>query len=228
MSRTDKNIVLCAAPHADDESLGCGGTLLRHAAEGDEVHWLLFTKMQESQGFKREQIDARSEEIREVARSYGFAATHELDFPTMELDTLPQSVLVGAVSRVVAQVQPNIIYLPYRYDAHSDHARVFDAVAACTKSFRYPSVRRVLAYETLSETEFGLRPDATSFKPNHFVGIQPWLDTKLSILKIYASELGPFPFPRSEQCALAQAQLRGSQAGLTAAEAFMMLKDIRP
>ncbi|MEO9384727.1 PIG-L deacetylase family protein [Chromobacterium phragmitis] len=224
----DKKIVLCAAPHADDESLGCGGALLRHVAEGDEVHWLLFTEMQERQGFPPDRIAARAEEIHRVSGAYGFAGTHLLGFPTMELDAVAQSVLVGAVSRVVSQVRPNILYLPYRYDAHSDHARVFDAVAACSKSFRYPSVQRVLAYETLSETEFGLRPDESTFKPNHFVNIQPWLEAKLSILRIYASEMGAFPFPRSEECVLAQARLRGSQAGVEAAEAFMLLKDIRP
>ncbi|OQS08492.1 GlcNAc-PI de-N-acetylase [Chromobacterium violaceum] len=223
-----KKVVLCAAPHADDESLGCGGALLRHVAEGDEVHWLLFTEMQARQGFEPKRIAARKEEIRQVARAYGFAGTHALGFPTMELDTVPQSVLVGAVSKVVMQVRPNILYLPYRYDAHSDHTRVFDAVVACSKSFRYPSVQRVLAYETLSETEFGLRPGESAFKPNHFVNIQPWLETKLSILRIYSSEMGAFPFPRSEECVLAQGRLRGSQAGLEAAEAFILLKDIRP
>lgn len=223
----DRNIVLCAAPHADDETLGCGGTLLRHIAEGDEVHWLLFTEMQPRQGFSAERIQSRAAEIEEVARRYGFSGLHLLGFPTMELDTLPQSTLVGAVSKVFQQVKPNIIYLPYRYDAHSDHARVFDATSACTKSFRYPSVKRVLAYETLSETEFGLRPDESSFKPNHFVNIKPWMEEKLSMLHIYGSELGAFPFPRSVECVRAQNQLRGSQAGLEAAEAFMLLKDIR-
>lgn len=222
-----KKIVLCAAPHADDESLGCGGTLLRHIAEGDEVHWLLFTEMKKHQGFTAERIETRAREIQEVAAAYGFAGTHTLGFPTMELDTISQSALVNAVSKVIQKVQPNVMYLPYRYDAHSDHCRVFDAVAACTKSFRYPSVQRVLAYETLSETEFGLRPDDSNFKPNYFVGIQPWLEIKRSILGIYSSEMAPFPFPRSYECVLAQACLRGSQAGLEAAEAFMLLKDIR-
>lgn len=202
--------------------------MLRHVAEGDEVHWLLFTEMQERQGFHPDRIASRADEVRRVAAAYGFAATHLLGFPTMELDTVAQSALVGAVSKVVTQVQPNILYLPYRYDAHSDHACVFDAVAACSKSFRYPSVERVLAYETLSETEFGLRPDESGFKPNHFVNIQPWLEAKLSILRIYSSEMGAFPFPRSEECVLAQGCLRGSQAGVEAAEAFMLLKDIRP
>lgn len=222
------DVILCCAPHADDESLGCGGTLLRHVAEGDEVHWLLFTEMRETQGFSPDRIATRAQEIQTVAQAYGFAGTHKLGFPTTELDTIAQSALVGAVSKVMAQVRPSVMYVPYRYDAHTDHGCVFDAAMACTKSFRYPSVRRALAYETLSETEFGLRPGGTAFKPNHFVNIKPWLEAKLSILRTYVSEMGTFPFPRSEECVRAQGRLRGSQVGLEAAEAFMLLKDIRP
>ena len=43
--------VLVIAPHADDESLGCGGSILRHVSEGDDVHWLLVTGMSEKSGF---------------------------------------------------------------------------------------------------------------------------------------------------------------------------------
>jgi len=44
-------------------------------------------------------------------------------------------------------VQPSAVYLPYPHDVHSDHAVVFDAAAACTKGFRYPSVRKLYAGE---------------------------------------------------------------------------------
>jgi LmbE family N-acetylglucosaminyl deacetylase len=184
--------------------------------------------MQERQGFSPDRIAARKSEIRRVAQAYGFAQTHQLCFPTMELDTVGKSVLVAAVSKVVAQVKPNILYVPYRYDAHSDHASVYDAMVACGKWFRSPSVQRILAYETLSETEFDLRPGRSTFKANQFVNIKSWLETKLSILRIYESEMAAFPFPRSEECVLAHGRLRGSQAGVEAAEAFMLLKDIRP
>jgi N-acetylglucosamine malate deacetylase 1 len=52
------------------------------------------------------------------------------------------------------------------------------------------------------------------------------LDRKLEIMSIYLSEMAPFPFPRSAVALRAQAQLRGSQCRATAAEAFMLLKEI--
>ena len=59
-------IVLVVAPHADDETLGCGGTLLRHIEEGDEVHWLIMTALREDTGFSRERIKQRKNEIQKI------------------------------------------------------------------------------------------------------------------------------------------------------------------
>ena len=219
--------ILVIAPHPDDETLGCGGTLLRAVAEGHSVHWLTMTAMQPSLGFTPERIASRNEELASVSKAYGFTQAHHADFPTTRLDTVPMGDLIGAVGRVIRDVQPNTVYMPYRNDAHSDHAAVFDAAAACCKSFRHPSIKRACVYETLSETEFGLRTDDPGFRANVFVDISPWLERKLEIMKLYAGELGTFPFPRSEPCIRAQAVLRGSQAGAHAAEAFMLLKEIQ-
>ena len=52
---------LVVAPHPDDELLGCGGTLLRRASEGDTIGWLLMTAIQESRGWTSERIDRREE-----------------------------------------------------------------------------------------------------------------------------------------------------------------------
>lgn len=219
--------VLVVAPHPDDESLGCGGTLLRHISEGDSVHWLIVTTMTAKQGFSEDRIAKRRTEINSVASAYGFFDVHRIGLPTTRLDTIAAGDLVSAISNVFQAVRPNTVYLPYRNDAHSDHAAVFDATTSCCKSFRHPSIKRVYAYETLSETEFGLRPDDSGFRPNLFIDISDRLERKIQILNLYAGEMGTFPFPRSEECVRAQAVLRGSQAGAHAAEAFMVLKEIR-
>ena len=125
------------------------------------------------------------------------------------------------------QVEPETLYIPYRNDIHSDHTVVFDAAVACTKIFRYPSIRNVYVYEVLSETEFGMRTDDPGFRPNLYIDISTWVDRKIEIMKKFTGEMGEFPFPRSETCIRAQAALRGSQAGVLAAEAFMILKEIR-
>lgn len=218
--------VLIVAPHPDDETLGCGGTLLRHKSEGDQIHWLIMTTITEDVGYSQQQISFRESEVENVAAAYGFTSFLQKNFVTTTLDTYSKSVLIREVSAYISEVQPNIIYLPFRNDVHSDHAAVFDAVAACSKSFRYPYIRKVRAYETLSETEFSIRPDKAGFSPNLWIDISEYLDRKIEIMRMYEGEMEKHPFPRSEQNIRALASYRGAVAGVLAAEAFVSVKEI--
>ena len=218
--------ILAIAPHSDDETLGCGGTLLRHRAQGDAIHWVIATRMDPAT-FPAERIARREAEIAAVAKAYGFAGVHPLGFATATLDTVPRARLIEALAQVVRAVQPNLVLAPFPGDAHGDHRAVFEATVACAKTFRYPSVETVLAYETLSETDFALDPTAQAFRPNLFVEIGPFLERKIDIMRLFEGELGEHPFPRSAEAIRAAAGLRGAQANCRAAEAFMVLKDIR-
>ena len=218
--------IMVVAPHPDDETLGCGGTLLRHISEGDHVYWLIMSTISKEAGYSRERVDSRTDEIRRVIESYGFASMQQAPFITTRLDTYPKSDLIGEVSNYISKIEPDTIYLPFRHDVHSDHEAVFDAVVSCAKSFRYPFVKRLRAYETLSETEFSVRPGNNGFVPNLWVDISEYLDRKMEIMQIYKSELGYHPFPRSEKNLRALATLRGATAGKDAAEAFISLKEI--
>ncbi len=221
----NKNIVV-VAPHPDDETIGIGGTLLKHKAQGDHLYWVLATSMNEHPKFSAERVALRGREIAEVARRYGFESVVTLGFQTCMLDTLPLNDIIGRISEIFTKLQPDTIYLPYRGDIHSDHAVVFDAISACTKWFRYPMIKRILCYETPSETDFTINPDSHGFRPNVFIDISPYLETKIEIMKLYRGEMGEFPFPRSEQALRAWAAVRGAAAGFVAAEACMLLKEL--
>jgi LmbE family N-acetylglucosaminyl deacetylase len=164
---------LVVAPHPDDELLGCGGTLLRRVSEGGTVGWLLMTAITECAGWSAERIQQRAAEIDRVREGLQIARDHfyALGFPTTELDTLPRSLLVKRISEVFSDFQPDEVFLPYPGDVHSDHRETFEAASACTKWFRNCSIKRVLVYETLSETNFGIDPSDSGFKPNVFVDI---------------------------------------------------------
>jgi LmbE family N-acetylglucosaminyl deacetylase len=218
--------IVVVAPHADDETFGCGGTLLKHKYAGDEINWLIFTRLDEKSGFSQEHIASRRQAVEEVRREFGFRDVAEFAFPSIYVDTYAMGELVATVSKYITRVEAEVLYVPYPGDIHSDHAVTFDAVAACTKWFRYPSVKRVLAYETLSETDFAINPDANGFRPNTFVDITPYLERKVELTKIYASEMGSFPFPRSEKALRALAAVRGIAVGCEAAEAFMLLREL--
>lgn len=177
-------------------------------------------------GFSERRIAEREAEIRQVADHFGFSSVNRLGFPTTCLDRIAQGELIGKVSAVIHAVEPEILYLPYRGDAHSDHAALYDACAACTKWFRHPSVKAVRLYETPSETDSALVTDGRPFQPNLFIDISAWLEAKIAAMRIYANEMGEPPFPRSEPVLRAHATIRGSQAGCMAAEAFMSVKEV--
>ena len=219
--------LLFIAPHADDETLGCGGTMLKYKSKGDEIYWLLVTGMSEANGYSKERIEKRATEIETVAQSYGITQRFELNLPPAGLDTLALSDIVVRFSDVIEKVQPNAVYVPYRNDAHSDHKIVFDAAMATTKLFRYPYIKEVIAYETISETEYGLKPEDGGFRPNLFENVSQFVEKKLAIMSHYESEMGVFPFPRSCEAIEALTKLRGAQSNFDAAEAFMLLKEVR-
>lgn len=215
---------LVIAPHPDDETLGCGGTLLRARAEGDEIYWLIVTSISETQGFAYERVAVRDNEIDHVSKAYGFTETIRLNFPTSTLDAIPLRDLVSAIGLVASRIEPTDIYLPHRRDAHSDHAAVFDAAIPVSKWFRYGSVERVFVYETQSETDFDVYPDSPGFRPNVFIDISETLDLKIKIASLYQSEFAEHPFPRSLNGMRALATLRGAASGFISAEAFMLLR----
>lgn len=217
---------LVTAPHADDELLGCGGTLLRRRAEGGVVGWLLVTAMGPGHGWCAEKAEERRCEIEQVREGLGVLPEHlfKLNLQSAQLDRVPTGDLVSRISEVFDRFQPEEVLVPHAHDIHSDHRIVFDAVAACTKWFRYPSVKRVLAYETISETDFVLKPEGL-FNPTVFVDITAYIDCKMALLNVYRSELGKHPFPRSETGLRALAALRGAQSGFGSAEAFQLLRE---
>ncbi|MGZ7445983.1 PIG-L deacetylase family protein [Paenibacillus sp. TH7-28] len=217
-----KNIVVIA-PHPDDETLGCGGTLLKHAQAGDNIYWLIVTRLGDS--YSEETKNRKAEEIVQVSKLYPFEKVFELGFDTATLDQISDGILIEKISKVFQEIKPNIVYAPYPSDIHSDHKAVFDATMACTKWFRYPYVERVLIYETLSETDFTINPDSNGFRPNVFVNIEPYLAKKIELMRIFKSEISEFPFPRSEKSITSLAYIRGAAGGFEAAEAFMLLKE---
>lgn len=224
--------VIVIAVHPDDETLGAGGTLLKHQANGDEIHCIFCTDIFESEGFSKEQIDTREQEIQEICKSYNFASIHRLGLKTTKIDEYNTSYLVSLFSQIFTKIKPNILYLPFAYDVHSDHRIIFQAAFSCTKSFRYPSIEKILMMETLSESEFAPTLPNQSFIPNVFVDISAFFEKKCEIMKIYQSELGKSPFPRSIENIEALATFRACTMGgketvdtKLYAESFMLLKE---
>ncbi len=219
--------VLAIATHPDDETLGCGGTLLKHAAQGDALYWLIATQVFEPQ-WSAATREAKTQEIDQVAQAYGMQEVFKLRHPTTMLDTLPIAQIINDVREVLQQVQPEIVYLVHDGDVHTDHHVVFTATMSVLKSFymRQFGVRRVLSYETLSSTEAAPAQYKRHFMPTVYSDISAYLERKIDILNLFATEAQPDPLPRGASAIQAQARYRGASVGTEYAEAFMLIREV--
>ncbi len=216
--------VLVIAAHPDDETLGVGGTILKHISAGDSVHWLVVTNISVEAGFDQAVVAKREAEIEAVSTAFGFSSVTLCNFDTATLSSGDIPQLVPKISEVLSKLKPQAVYVMNRSDVHSDHRIVFDAVAGATKSFRHGYIEKILMYECISETEFAPALQANAFVPNYFIDISEFLEKKIEIMKVYESELGNHPFPRSEENIRAFATIRGASCGVNSAEAFQLLK----
>ncbi len=219
--------VLSISVHPDDETLGCGGALLKHAAAGDELHWLLVTAAK-APDFPPAQIRRQAGQVKAVQAAYPFNQLHWLKLPTTRLETLPLNQVVDRLREVMETVHPEVVYVPHRGDVHSDHRVVHDAAMAITKSFymRSYGIRRVLACEVLSETDASPALAGTAFLPQVLVDISSTLDRKVEIFELFQSEVHPGFLPRTGSALRALARYRGASIGVEYAEAFMLLREI--
>lgn len=214
--------VLCIAPHPDDETLGCGGTLLRHKEKNDKIYWLIVTGINEENGWSSTIVNRRKNEIDLVAKSYAFYEVFNLGIPTTKVDVVPLTDIIEKFSKILNSISPEIIYFPFINDVHTDHQIISKATQSVIKWFRNPFIKKALMYETISETDFNFT-DSNTFKPNVFINISDYIDEKIEIMKIYQSELGNYPFPRSEKNIKSLASIRGAQSGFEAAESFQLV-----
>lgn len=213
--------ILVIAPHPDDEVLGCGGTIKKYAQRGVEISLCVVTVAytpEWSQGF----IYDRPRQIRSAADVLGIKDIHMLGFPTVKLDTLPQKELNEKIAGVIRKVLPDTLYIPHRGDLNRDHQLVHEAALVAARPRAGQSIKQVLVYEALSETEWGFAP----FIPTVYEEVTETLESKFEAMRMYASEVREFPHPRSQEAIEALAKKRGSEAGLTRAEAFMLVRSV--
>lgn len=217
--------IAVVAPHADDEILGCGGTMARAARSGAEVHAVIVTRGHAPQ-FEAALVKQIRTETLAAHRSIGVAKTHFLELPAAGLDQVRATELNAALSDALGTIEPDTLFVPFIGDIHLDHQIVFNAalVYARPRSSRCPAT--VLAYETLSETNW-LAPGMTpGFLPNVFVDIEETINAKVAAFELFVSQVRPHPDERSIANLRALATVRGATVHRVAAEAFMMIRQI--
>ena len=218
---------LVVSPHPDDEVLGCGGTLLKRMENGGEIAWIIMTTMEGLNIWSDERIAKRKIEISLIQEKLNIKTKnlYELGYKATFLDQAPKREIIEKIQYIFSQFQPEEILVPHGSDIHSDHRVSFEAVTACTKRFRCPSVKKILCYEVMSETDQNINTKQDHFVANYYVDISNYLEEKINMLKIYENEIGEHPFPRSLQGIEALSIVRGAQMGKEHAEAFQLLRN---
>ena len=224
--------ILVFAAHPDDEVLGCGATIARHAANGDLVTIAIF-----AEGITSRSDDPADADASELATLHGQAqkaadllGAQELvlfDFPDNRMDTVAHLDVIKRMEELVDRVQPQTIYIHHGGDLNVDHQVIFRAALTATRPMEGGVVREVLAFEVPSSTEWAFQQLAPVFRPNVFVDVSSTLDKKLEAMAMYDGESRPFPHPRSPEALRATAKRWGSAVGLHAAEAFQSIRCIR-
>lgn len=224
--------VLIVAAHPDDEVLGCGGSIAKHADKGDEVKILIAAEGATSRQEVRDRNKANDEleKLIEAAQKsckiLGAKGIKFLKLPDNRLDSIDRLEVIKAVEAEINDFKPESVYLHHAGDVNIDHRILHEAgVTACRPIPGHP-VKQLMSFEVASSTEWQPQNSAPVFIPNKFIDISDQLDRKCEALEAYVSEMRQWPHPRSIEAVVNQNRWRGAQVGVQAAEAFCLLREI--
>lgn len=218
--------VLVIAPHPDDEMLGVGGTMIKHINAGDTVYVCIVTRGIEPL-FANNVIENTRSEARKCHKTIGVSETIFLDFPSVMLEKENRYEINEKILSTILSVKPREVYIPHWGDMQKDHQIIAEACMVALRPKYEHIVERIYSYETLSETGWNAPSIQNEFIPNVYVDISGQLEAKLDAIRIYESQLSDYPNPRSPEAVEVLAKYRGSTVNVRAAEAFMLIREVK-
>jgi N-acetylglucosamine malate deacetylase 1 len=218
--------ILVVAAHPDDEALGCGGTLAKHANTGDEVHILFMTDGESARGLTVANAQRRKEASLAAAEILGAKSPTFFDFPDNEMDVVPRIRIAQAIEDEMASLAPDIVYTHHAHDLNIDHRITHEAVMIALRPQPHAPKPTILSFEVPSSTEWQTPGAITAFIPNWYVDISAFMPAKKAALMAYHKEMRAWPHPRSLKAVEHLAHWRGACVGVKAAEALSLARNI--
>lgn len=223
--------VLVVAAHPDDEILGVGATLAKHSVNGDKVTVVIMAEGATSRDAQRD-VDGRDDELsalqescKEALSALGVSDVSFLGFADNRMDSVAFLDVVKPLEKIIAQVKPDTVYCHHAGDLNIDHQISHRAVLTACRPIPGTHVpKEILAFETVSSTEWAAASPSQDFKPNYFVDVSDFMKQKMEALRCYESEMRPYPHARSYESVEALSKTRGASCGFEAAEAFMIVR----
>ncbi len=223
--------VLVLAPHADDETLGLGGTIAKRVKAGDAVTVCVLTGHGPDVHpfLKPKDFMVVRDECAAALNVLGVTDLHFRDIPAVLVPDTPVWQVNQTVRDLIEDVAPDELFVPFPFDLHGDHRTLFHAASVAWRPVTEfgRKIKRVVCYEVLSETHWNAPYLEPGFLPNCFETITDTLELKLRALECFKSQMRPFPDIRSVEAIRSLAQIRGSQVGVHAAEAFVTIRELR-
>jgi LmbE family N-acetylglucosaminyl deacetylase len=221
------NCVLVVAAHTDDEALGCGGTIARHVAEGDTVYAVFMADGVTSRtGAIEEDFRGRHSAAENAREILGIKENFYIGLPNNRMDSIPLIDIIQKLEPIINELKPDIIYTHHHGDLNVDHRITQQAVMTVSRPQPKSTVKEILCFEVLSSSEWAA-PAQEPFLPSVFTDISDYLEKKIQALQAYQIEMRNKPHSRSISHVEYLARHRGYTVGLTAAEAFVSLRQIR-
>lgn len=217
------NKVLVVAAHPDDEVLGAAGTILKHIKSGDSVSLLILGDGATSRGAAA-QVKKRTDQAKKAAKVLGVKKLFLETLPDNKFDSVPLLEIIKKVEAVLNRIKPSIVYTHFSDDLNLDHRLTFQAILTACRPQPGFFVKKILAFEVLSSTEWQEKKGKNTFCPTHYNDISGFIDKKIEALEVYADELRPYPHPRSKEGVKILAQYRGLEVGYKYAEAFQLVR----
>lgn len=118
---------LVVAPHADDESIGCGGTVRALVERGVRVEVLLVTRP--------DPLDRRPLEHEQALQTLGAHAGPRLDYPQQRF--VADGEAVRRVVEALLRLRPALVLAPHRLELDRDHREVHRLVHAALRAYRW-------------------------------------------------------------------------------------------
>ncbi|MNR75298.1 1D-myo-inositol 2-acetamido-2-deoxy-alpha-D-glucopyranoside deacetylase [compost metagenome] len=220
--------ILVVAAHPDDEVLGCGATIAKHAKAGDQVHVLILAEGLTSRAEQRDrarlsgELSALAQAAESANRILGAASLRLHDFPDNRMDAIDRLEVVKVIEAAIAEHQPERVYTHHAGDVNIDHRCIHDAVVTACRPLPGHPVKTLLFFEVASSTEWQPPGSGPVFAPTWFEDVSETLDLKLEALEAYRSEMRAWPHARSMEALEHLARWRGASLGVAAAEAFVL------
>ena len=217
--------ILILSPHADDEILGCGGMISKYSKMGYNVSVVVMTNANVGAPdlYTKKEIENIRNEAKKANKIIGTKNLFFENLPALNLQKVPQYKITELIKKYIFKLNAEIVFIPSSNDIHQDHKIIFNASKIALRPNDKNSVKKILSYEVLSETEWN--EDEKSFNPNYFINLSKiQINQKIKAMMKYKSQLKKFPHPRSTEAIFSLSRLRGSQVFMNYAEAFKVEK----